>query len=328
MRIIFAGTPAVAVPVLQALLESQHQVVAVLTRADAPTGRGKKTAPSPVRVAAEEAGIPVLTGVPSDPETLREIAALDCDAAVVVAYGHLLRQHALDLMPHGWFNMHFSLLPELRGAAPVQWAIIEGFTETGVSIFRLDPGMDTGPVFASASLAIEPAETAGALLWRLAVLGTDLVVRVLDDVAAGIAAGVSQVGEPSYAVKLTTDTARVDWGQSAVLIDRLIRGVTPDPGAWCELLVPGREPLRLGLGPVAIMTGEELMPDEGLASSETPVPGATLAPGELRVSKREVLVGTGSVPVRLGEVKPAGKKPMAAADWARGAGLTAGARLA
>ena len=307
---MFAGTPEVAVPSLQALLASKHEVAAVLTRADAPAGRGKKLTPSPVRVAAEAVGIPVITGKPSDPATQAEIAALGCEAAAVVAYGHLLRQEVLDLMPRGWFNLHFSLLPRWRGAAPVQWALISGDTEVGVSIFQLDEGMDTGPIFAAQAVPLMPDDTAETLLPRLAEVGSTLLLQVFDELEAGTAVGVPQTETGTLAPKLTTEKARVNWQESNLEITNLIKGVTPAPGAWTTLVTPGSEPVRLGIGPVQ------------------PAPiQPHLGPGQLHIEKKQVLVGSAFGPVQLSTVQPPGKKPIPATDWARGARLTEESRF-
>jgi len=299
------------VPSLQALLASEHEVVAVLTRADAPSGRGKKLTPSAVKVAAEAAGIPVITGNPSEGATQAAIKALNCETAAVVAYGHLLRPAVLELMPKGWFNLHFSLLPRWRGAAPVQWALISGDSEVGVTVFQLDAGMDTGPIFAAQQIELHPEDSAETLLPRMAEQGANLLVKVFDDLAAGVAVGVPQIDEGTMAPKLSTERARVDWRGSNTEITNLIRGVTPAPGAWTTLVNPGAEPLRLGLGPVTPM----------------PMNHAILEPGQLQVEKKQVLVGTAFGPVQLGTVQPPGKKPMLATDWARGARLTPDSRL-
>jgi len=351
MRVLFAGTPEVAVPSLQALLASSHEVAAVLTRADAKAGRGNKLTPSPVRVAAEAAGIPVITGNTSDAGVQAEIAALGCEAAAVVAYGHLLRQSALDLMPKGWFNLHFSLLPRWRGAAPLQWALISGDNEVGVSVFQLDPGMDTGPVFATEVVPLhgadsEHSETAGTLLPRLADVGAGLLVKVFDDVAAGTAVGVPQTGEPTLAPKITAELARVDWDRPALEIYQQIQGVTPNPGAWTTLLTDDdAEPIRLNLALPAPpelsqsnVLSHEIAREVGSSPSversrentrevETPVVQGYLPPGQLRVEKKAVWVGTGSQPLRLTIVQPPGKKPMPATDWVRGARLTPDSKL-
>lgn len=302
MRLLFAGTPAVALPSLDALLASRHEVVAVLTRPDARAGRGRTLTPSPVKERALEAGIEVLTPTTlRDPELQQRLAGIAPDAAPVVAYGNLVPPAVLDLPRHGWVNLHFSVLPAWRGAAPVQHAIIAGDEVTGASTFRLEAGLDTGPVYGTLTETIRPTDTAGDLLGRLAGAGSGLLVRTLDALEEGILTPVPQPGDGiSLAPRLSTDDARVRWRHPAMAVDRRVRGCTPAPGAWTTL----PDGARLGLGPVR------------------PVPEVTeLAPGEVRVGRGEVLVGTGTHAVRLGEVRPAGKKAMAAADWARGARL-------
>ncbi|NKY12362.1 methionyl-tRNA formyltransferase [Cellulomonas hominis] len=302
MRLLFAGTPAVALPSLDALLTSRHEVVAVLTRPDARAGRGRALTPSPVKERALEAGIEVLTPTTlRDPEVEERLAAIAPDAAPVVAYGNLVPPAVLDLPRHGWVNLHFSVLPAWRGAAPVQHAIIAGDEVTGASTFRLEAGLDTGPVYGTLTETIRPTDTAGDLLGRLADAGSGLLVRTLDALEEGILTPVPQPGDGiSVAPRLSTDDARVRWQHPAMAVDRRIRGCTPAPGAWTTL----PDGSRLGLGPVR------------------PAPEVTeLAPGEVRIGRGEVLVGTGTHAVRLGEVRPAGKKAMAAADWARGARL-------
>lgn len=301
MRLIFAGTPEAAVPSLRTLLNSPHEVAAVLTRADAPAGRGRRLMPSPVRVAAEEAGVPVWTDVPREPEFIDKLRALDVDAAPVVAYGHLLKPEVLAVPKLGWINLHFSLLPAWRGAAPVQRAIIAGDEITGATTFLLDAGMDTGPTLGTMTETIRPNDTAGDLLTRLAIGGAGLLLATLDGLEAGQLTPVAQAPDGvSIAPKLRTDDAFVNFRIPALAVDRLIRGCTPAPGAW-TLLPDGS---RLGLGPVS------LRPDV-----------VYLAPGQVQVTKREVLVGTASHAVTLGMVQPVGKRPMLAADWARGARL-------
>ncbi|MFE5309048.1 methionyl-tRNA formyltransferase [Isoptericola sp. NPDC056605] len=314
MRLLFAGTPDPAVPSLRALLASRHEVVGVLTRADAPAGRGRRLVPSPVRLAAEEAGIPVLTDRPRGEEFLSVLRELDVDAAPVVAYGHLLRPDVLAVPRLGWVNLHFSVLPAWRGAAPVQHAVLAGDEVTGATTFLLDEGMDTGPVLGTATETIRPRDTSGDLLGRLATSGAELLVATLDALEDGTLAPQAQPPDGvSLAPKVTTDDARVRWDDPALAVDRRVRAVTPAPGAWTTLpptsgldAAPGA---RLGLGPV------------------TPRPDVTdLAPGEVRAGKKEVLVGTATHAVALGHVQPVGKKPMPAADWARGArGLFTGA---
>lgn len=307
MRLLFAGTPDVAVPTLDALVASPHDVVAVLTRADAPAGRGRKLVPSPVRVRAEELGIEVITGRPRDPEVLEQLRELDLDCAAVVAYGELLRPEALEVPRIGWVNLHFSILPAWRGAAPVQRALMAGDEVTGATTFLIDEGLDTGPVLGTLTETIRPRDTSGELLERLATAGAPLMVATMDGLAGNQLGPVAQPADGvSHAAKLTPADAQVDWTVPALAVDRRIRACTPAPGAWTTL--PGGE--RLGLGPV-----QPVLETTGLG------------PGEVQVSKRDVLVGTASVAVRLGDVVPVGKKKMAAADWARGARLEAGTVL-
>ncbi|MBL0887741.1 methionyl-tRNA formyltransferase [Myceligenerans indicum] len=308
MRLLFAGTPEPAVASLEALIASRHEVVAVLTRADAPSGRGRRLTPSPVRVRAEAAGIPVITDRPRGEEFLTTLRELAVDAAPVVAYGHILRPEVLAVPRLGWVNLHFSVLPAWRGAAPVQRALIAGDEVTGATTFLLDEGMDTGPVLGTTTESIRPTDTSGDLLERLAVSGAELLVRTLDALEDGALSPQPQPSDGvSIAPKLTPADAEVRWNVPALAIDRLVRGCTPAPGAWTELPHPeGQDAAggaRLGLGPV------------------TPVPDVTdLAPGQVRGEKKRVLVGTATHAVALGQVKPPGKKHMPAPDWARGAG--------
>ncbi|MEG3615094.1 methionyl-tRNA formyltransferase [Isoptericola haloaureus] len=306
MRLLFAGTPEPAVPALKALIDSDHEVVAVLTRADARAGRGRRLVPSPVRVAAEEAGIDVITDVPRGEEFVARLRDLDVDAAPVVAYGHLLRPDVLAVPRLGWVNLHFSVLPAWRGAAPVQHAVLAGDEVTGATTFLLDDGMDTGPVLGTATETVRPRDTSGDLLGRLAGSGAGLLVATLDALEAGTLSPQPQSPDgASYAPKITAEDALVRWDAPALAVDRRIRAVTPAPGAWTTLpdADDGTPGARLGLGPV------RPRPDV-----------ADLSPGQVRASKSEVLVGTATHAVELGEVRPVGKKPMAAADWARGAG--------
>jgi methionyl-tRNA formyltransferase len=308
MRLLFAGTPHAAVPSLRALLGSRHEVVAVLTRPDAPQGRGRRMASSPVATVAREHGIDVLTprGL-RDPETQQTITDLAVDAAPVVAYGALVPPSLLDVPRHGWVNLHFSLLPAWRGAAPVQHAIIAGDDVTGATTFLLEEGLDTGPVLGTLTETIRPHDTSGDLLERLAVAGAELLVRTLDALEDGEIRPVPQpVDGVSLAPKLEVEDARVRWDAPAVAVDRRVRGCTPAPGAWTT--APGG--LRLKLGPVTVRHDAE-----------------TLAPGEIAAGKNEVLVGTGSGAVALGQVAPAGRSWMDAAAWARGARLAPGDRL-
>jgi len=296
MRVVFAGTPQVAVTSLEAILASQHEVVAVVTRPDAVAGRGHRLTPSPVSAAAAERGIPVLTpNKPSDPEFVETLTGLDPDCCPVVAYGALIPQRVLDIPAKGWVNLHFSLLPAWRGAAPVQRSIMGGDDVTGAAVFQLEAGMDTGPVFGVVTEAIGPHDTSGDLLGRLADSGAQLLVAVLDGIEAGRLTAVPQSSDGvSLAPKITVEDARVRWDEPAMAVDRRIRGCTPAPGAWTML-----GDLKVKLAPV-IITDERL------------------APGVVRVERNRVLVGTVTTAVELGTVQAAGKKAMRAADWARG----------
>jgi methionyl-tRNA formyltransferase len=314
VRLVFAGTPAAALPTLRALAASRHTVAAVVTRPDAPAGRGKKMHRSPVAELAEELGLETLKPVrPSDGWFLDRLRAIAPDCCPVTAYGALLPQAALDIPPHGWVNLHFSVLPAWRGAAPVQHAVLRGDDITGATTFRIVKELDAGPVFGTLTEPVRPNDTSGDLLERLAVGGAELLVRTLDAIEDGTARAVPQPADGvSFAPKLTPADARVDWKLPAHLIDRQLRACTPDPGAWTEFGVglPGTSRSntgRLKLWPVTLAAGA------GLASG-----GPGLAPGELRVDRNAVYAGTGTIPVRLGDVQPQGKRRMPATDWARG----------
>ena len=300
MRLLFAGTPEVALPSLRALIDSEHDVVAVLTRPDARRGRGRTLHPSPVAELARQEGIEVLT-----PRSLREdgvaerLTHLELDVAPVVAYGGLVPANLLDVPRHGWVNLHFSLLPAWRGAAPVQRAIIAGDEITGASVFQLEEGLDTGPLCGTLTEAVGPRDTAGDLLARLAESGAGLLVAAIDSIAAGTARPEPQPADGvSLAPKLEVADAAVRWADPAMAVDRLVRGCTPAPGAWTTLPDGG----RLKLGPVTVRPEVD-----------------DLRPGHVRAGKHEVLVGTGSSAVALGEVAPAGRSWMPAEAWARGA---------
>lgn len=307
MRVVFAGTPDAALPSLRAIADSAHDLVGVVTRPDARSGRGRTLQPSPVKSAAIELGVLVLTPEhPREPAFQDQLRALAPDVCAVVAYGALLPAAALTIPQHGWINLHFSLLPAWRGAAPVQHAILAGDELTGASTFRIETGLDTGPVFGTMTERIRPGETSGELLERLAAAGTPLLVATLDAIADGSAVAVPQPAEGvSHAPKIEVVDGEIRWSDPAFAVDRRVRACTPAPGAWTTF-----RGTRLGIGPV------ELVED-----------GATVDPGELSVSKHEVLVGTGSGLVRLGPVRPVGKKEMPAADWARGMRIGAGERL-
>ena len=308
MRCVFAGTPEVASVALRRVLESSPEVVGVITRPDARSGRGRTVAQSPVALMAAEAGIEVMKPTSlRDPGSFQWLQARQPDVAPIVAYGGLVPPAALVIPPSGWVNLHFSLLPRWRGAAPVQHAIWRGDEVTGASTFLLEEGLDTGPVFGSVIEEIAPDDTAGSLLARLADVGADLLVDTLDLIAAGAAAAVAQVGEASHAPKLTVEDAAVRWDVPAFAVDRQVRACTPAPGAWTTV-----EGERLGLGPVQVLPGDV---------------DRELAPGHVLVGKRDVIVGTLTDPVRLGLVRPAGKREMSAADWARGARIESGVVL-
>lgn len=301
MRVVFAGTPEVALPSLAAIAESSHELVGVVTRPDAPAGRGRRLVASPVAQRAEELGIPVLKPEhPKDPDFQAELAALAPEACPVVAYGALLPQSALDIPAHGWINLHFSCLPAWRGAAPVQHAIRAGDEVTGATTFRIVKELDAGPTFGVMTERIRPDDTAGDLLARLAEGGAGLLVRTLDGIADGSLEAREQPADGvSFAPKITVEDARIDWRWSAVAIDRLVRSCTPAPGAWSTW-----QGERFKVGPVRPAEEREPLP-----------------PGRLEVTKNAVHVGTGTTPLRLGEVKAFGKKQMEAAAWARGAQL-------
>lgn len=309
MRLVFAGTPDVALPSLRALLSSgRHDVVAVVTRPDAPSGRGRQVSRSPVATLADEHGIEVLTpSRASDPEFLARLRELAPDCCPVVAYGALLPQAALDIPQHGWVNLHFSLLPAWRGAAPVQAAIRHGDEITGASTFRIVKELDAGPVYGVLTESVRPDDTAGSLLDRLSAAGADLLLSTMDGIARGALRPVEQSGDAvSYAPKITSADSRVDFSAPALAVDRLVRAVTPEPGAWAEFRGE-----RVKLGPVRADKFD----------------GDRLAPGELRVERARVLVGTSSQPVRLTEVQAQGKRRMPATDWARGTRIEPGERL-
>ncbi len=325
LPILFAGTPEVAVPSLRELTkDSEHfDVRAVLTRPDAPTGRGRKLVPSPVKQAALELGLPVLESDPKDEDVfLEQLAATDAKAAAVVAYGKILRQSVLDALPLGWYNLHFSLLPQWRGAAPVQRAIWAGDDITGATVFRITRGMDCGPILAQFTTKIEPHENSGDLLSRLAIDGAPLLAASLRGMETGEIVPVEQDQTPQeVAQKITVEDAHIDFHVPAFAVDRQIRACTPNPGAWCELHADDEhnaDPITLHVlravpADANDPHGEELM---------------KLDPGKLLAGKKQVWVGTLSGVLELLEVKAQGKKAMKAADWARGARLSAAAYCA
>ena len=305
MRVVFAGTPEPALPSLDAIAASPHELVGVVTRPDAPAGRGRRLTPSPVAERAAELGVPVLKpDHPRDPEFQDALRALAPDCCPVVAYGALLPQSALDIPTLGWVNLHFSVLPAWRGAAPVQHALWAGDEVTGATTFRIVRELDAGPTYGLMTERVRPDDTAGSLLERLAEGGAGLLVATLDGLEIGTLEAREQPEDGiSFAPKITVEDAHVDWTEPAMAVDRRIRACTPAPGAWTTY-----EGERVKLGPV------------------TPADGA-LPPGELLVGKNAVAVGTGTGALRLGLVKAFGKKEMPATDWARGIRVEPGARF-
>ncbi|MER5431561.1 methionyl-tRNA formyltransferase [Streptomyces sp. NPDC002588] len=308
MKLVFAGTPEVAVPALDALLASgRHEVAAVVTRPDAPAGRGRRLVASPVAQRAEEAGIEVLKpGRPREPEFLERLRQIAPDCCPVVAYGALLPRVALDIPAHGWVNLHFSLLPAWRGAAPVQHAVMAGDEITGASTFLIEEGLDSGPVYGTVTEEVRPTDTSGDLLTRLAFAGAGLLAATMDGIEDGRLKAVPQPAEGiTLAPKITVEDAQVDWATPALRVDRVVRGCTPAPGAWTTF------------------RGERLKLIQVKPAAER----TDLAPGALAVGKNSVHTGTGSYAVELVWVQAQGKKPMRAADWARGVRIGDGETL-
>lgn len=303
MRLVFAGTPEPALPSLQRLIDSaRHEVIAVVTRPDAVAGRRGRPSPSPVAELAAGHAIPVLKPArPNTAEFVAELAALSPDCCAVVAYGALLGDELLAVPTHGWVNLHFSVLPAWRGAAPVQAALAAGDEVTGATTFQIERSLDSGPVYGVVTETIRPTDTAGDLLGRLSVSGAGLLEATMDGIEDGTLAAVPQPAEGvSVAPKVTVEDARIRWELPAHVIDRRIRSVTPNPGAWTMI-----GDLRVKVGPVTV-------------AADGP---KGLEPGEIRVDKKHIHIGTASDAVLLGTVQPPGKKPMNAADWARGARL-------
>ncbi|PZE67449.1 methionyl-tRNA formyltransferase [Curtobacterium sp. MCBD17_021] len=312
MRLVVAGSPAAAVPTLRRLAASDHEIAAVLTRPPTPQGRKRVLTPTPVAQVAAELGLPVIEAARVDDAVTARIADLGVDLGVIVAYGALLRRPALDAPRLGWVNLHFSDLPALRGAAPVQRAVMAGATTTAATVFQLVEALDAGPVFTSEPFAIDPAATSGDVLAAMAESGAGLVARVVDDIAAGTAVATEQVGEPTTAPKLTLEDGRVDFAAPAAAVHARLRGVTPEPGAFTHL----------GDTRVKLLRAERSRP--GGPGDDAPA----LAPGALRLDGGTLLVGTADEPLVLREVQPAGKKAMDAAAWARGLGPLDGKVLA
>ncbi|GAA2064657.1 methionyl-tRNA formyltransferase [Leifsonia soli] len=295
MRIVFAGTPAVAIPSLEAVA-ARHEVVAVVTREDAPLGRKRVLTPSPVAEAAERLGLPVVKANRLGEDVTARIAALRPDLGVVVAYGGLVREPLLSLPRLGWVNLHFSLLPRWRGAAPVQRAVIAGDTETGAAVFHLVPELDAGDVYAELRRPIGQDETAGELLGALADEGATLLADTVDALSAGTAAATPQTGEVTLAPKLALDDARLDLTEPAERVYARLRGVTPEPGAF--VLLEGER--------FKVLAARR-------TDDEEPLP-----PGAVELRGKRVLAGTGTAPLELVTVQPAGRRAMPAADWMRG----------
>ncbi|CAN5354754.1 methionyl-tRNA formyltransferase [soil metagenome] len=295
LRIVFAGSPAAAVPSLRALVASPHEVVTVVTREDSPQGRKHTLTATPVALEADAAGIPVVRANRLAPVT-DDLIALGADLGVIVAYGGLIREPLLSAPRLGWINLHFSLLPRWRGAAPVQRALIAGDTETGAVVFQLVPELDAGDVFATVRQPIGGNQTAGHLLATLAESGSQLLTAVVDGLADGTAVSTPQVGDVTLAPKLTLDDGRLDWSMDAAALDARIRGVTPEPGAFTTI------------------DDERLKVHEASIAHDSPA----LAPGRIEERGGRVLVGTRDAPLELLEVQPAGKRAMPAADWWRG----------
>lgn len=297
MKLVFAGTPQVAVPSLHALLSSGHEVAAVVTRPDAAAGRGRKVTASPVAETAADAGVEVLKPEKADdPDFLQRLREIAPDCCPTVAYGAMLRRETLDVPECGWVNLHFSLLPAWRGAAPVQHAVLHGDDVTGAATFQIEPDLDSGPVYGVVTEPLGPRDTSGELLTRLAYAGAGLLVRTVDGIESGDVVARPQDGDVSFAPKLTPADAEVDFETPAMRVDRLVRACTPAPGAWTTF-----RGSRLKLGPVRPRTDAE-----------------RLEAGSVSADKHRVLVGTATHPVELGDVQPQGKRSMTAVDWARG----------
>lgn len=307
MRLVFAGTPTVAVPTLRALA-AQHEIAAVVTRPDALLGRKRVLTPSPVAAAADELGLTVIKAARLDDETGAQIAALDAALGVIVAYGGIVREPLLSAPDNGWINLHFSLLPQWRGAAPVQRALINGDTELGVSVFQLVPALDAGDVFAMRTVALPEGATADVALDVLAKDGASLTLDVVAGIAEGTAHAQPQEGIASLAPKLTFDDGALEWTEPLEAVYARYRGVTPEPGAHTTL-----DGARLKI----------------LAAEPAPADAPRLDPGQLSGTRSAVLIGTGTTPLAVTRVQPAGKGPMNAADWWRGLrdadGMRAGA---
>lgn len=295
MRLVFAGTPAAAIPTLR-VLALQHEIVAVVTRPDAPLGRKRVLTPSPVAQAAEELGLPIIKAARLDDEATGRIAALRPELGVIVAYGGLVREPLLSTPEHGWINLHFSLLPAWRGAAPVQRALIAGDTELGVSVFQLVPALDAGDIFASHPVPLQSDANADFALDVLAHDGAGLTAEVIAGIADGTAVAMPQKGEVTLAPKLTLEDGLLDWSLPIEEVYARFRGVTPEPGA------------RTAIGELRVK----------VLDASPAVDAAPLAPGAISSNKDALLIGTATTPLEVRRVQPAGKPPMNSTDWWRG----------
>jgi methionyl-tRNA formyltransferase len=295
MKLVFAGTPAVAIPTLD-LLAEHHEIASVITREDSPQGRKRVLTPSPVAARAVELDIPTIRANRLDDLVTARVAELQPDLGVIVAYGGLVRSPLLETPRLGWINLHFSLLPRWRGAAPVQWSIMGGDTHGGATVFQLVAELDAGPEFARVSRPIGAHETSGHLLEALSLEGAALTLKVVDELEAGVARSVEQRGDVTLAPKITLEHARIDWADDAETVFRRIRATTPEPGAFTTV-----DGLRMKI----------------LQAAPT-YDSAALEPGALHHDGSRVLIGTATAPLELLRVQPAGKKAMPAADWWRG----------
>ncbi len=300
--IVFAGSPAAAVPSLRALAASRHDVAAVLTREDSPQGRRRELTPTAVAASATELGLPIIRANRLAGAATEAVTALRPDLGVIVAYGGFVREPLLTVPRLGWINLHFSLLPRWRGAAPVQRAIIAGDEVSGASVFQLVPELDAGDMFGQFTQAIGANETAGHLLVSLSVGGAELLVRVVNSLADGVARAEPQRGDVTLAPKLDLPDAQLDFAQHASTVQNRVRGVTPEPGAFTRV-----DDTRIKILEAVIAQHEP-----------------RLAAGQLELRDGRVVVGTASDPIELVSVQPAGKKAMKAADWWRGRPANAG----
>jgi methionyl-tRNA formyltransferase len=309
MRVLFWGTPAFALPPLRALVEEGHEVVGVVTQPDRPAGRGRGVHPTPVKEAALELGIPVLQPERArGEEFMAQVRALDPEISVVVAYGQILKPEVLELPPLGSLNIHASLLPELRGAAPIQWAVLRGHPTSGVTIMRMEAGLDSGPMLLKVTEPIRPDESASELAARLSEIGAEAIVEALALLEDGsLAEEVQDHALATYAPKIERETARIDWTRPASEVARWIRGMDEVPGAWSEL--EGRGAVKLYRPRVEAASGE---------------PGVVLEAS----AAEGVLVAAGVGAVRVCEVQPPGKRRMQAQEWVRGRGVADGDRFA